>query len=435
VRQLYNLEAEKSIIGELVRGGNNTPFILATVKSEYLYDNKNALIFCTALELTQNGEKVDLLTISEKLESTNQLQKAGGYSYLTEAVNLNMENFGARAHANIVRELFIARKAWEYLAGGAHKIQEKKYENIETLISETFNEVVKIINSDIKEKTHIHDIVNEFMKVQDEYAKKKQEGQELIGIPTGYKAIDRAIDGYRPEHLWTIAAMTSVGKTSWIMNLVKNLLAQNCRVVVFSLEMSKIDLLAKLVALEAQISPLAAIKNTTDDEISDKSVEALGKIHSKNLSIYSEVDNIDEIILRMQFEMLQNPVSVFFIDYLQNISSAKAKDEYHLLTNAVKKIQMATHQLKTTTVLLSQVSNEARRTSMMDAEGKGTGAIRAASNLFMYLKRDGLEDEIAKYFETGADIPLKCIINKNRHGRIGSFNLRLKQNTGEIIEA
>jgi replicative DNA helicase len=227
-----------------------------------------------------------------------------------------------------------------------------------------------------------------------------------------------------------------VGKTSFAMNLIKSLLtAQNRRVVLFSLEMSKTDLLAKLIALEAQISPLATIKNASDPEISEKSLEAMGKLHSRNLTIYSEVDDIDEIILLMQFETLKDPVDVFFIDYLQNITSATAKDEYHLLTNAVKKIQTTTRKLKTTTVLLSQVSNETKRTTgMMDVDGKGSGAIKAASNFFMYLKREGLEDEIAKYFETGADIPLKCIINKNRHGKIGAFNLFLKQNTGEIIE-
>jgi replicative DNA helicase len=436
MRELFNLEAEKSIIGELLRGGNDTPFILATLKPENFYDAKNEIIFRIISELSQDGNKIDLVTVSEKLEKEKKLDTIGGNSYLASAVQFNLENFGAKAHTKIVRELFTARKSWEALAGGAHKIKDGKYEKIENILSETFNEVVKVSSQNAEEKIGIQDIINEFTKVQDEYVKLKESGQELLGIPTGYKSIDRAIDGYRPEHLWTIAAQSSVGKTSFTINLIKSLLmAQNRRVVLFSLEMSKTDLLAKLIAIQAQVSPLATIKNASDPEIAEKSLNAMGELHSRRLTIYSEVDDIDEIILLMQFEMLKDPVDVFFIDYLQNITSASAKDEYHLITNAVKKIQTTTRKLKATTVLLYQVSNETKRaTGCLDVDGKGSGAIKAASNFFMYLKREGLEDEIAKYFETGADIPLKCIINKNRHGKIGAFNLFLKQTTGEINE-
>jgi replicative DNA helicase len=435
MRELYNLEAEKSIIGELLRGGNDTPFILATLKPENFYDSKNEILFRIISELSQDGNKIDLVTVSEKLEKEKKFDAVGGNSYLASAVQLNLENFGAKAHTRIVRELFIARKSWESLAGGAHKIKDGKYEKIENVLSETFNEVVKVSSQNSEEKIGIQDIINDFTKVQDEYVRLKESGQELLGIPTGYKSIDRAIDGYRPEHLWTIAAQSSVGKTSYTINLIRHLLFQNRRVVLFSLEMSKTDLLAKLIAIQAQISPLATIKNASDPEIAEKSLNAMGELHSRRLTIYSEVDDIDEIILLMQFEMLKDPVDVFFIDYLQNITSSSAKDEYHLITNAVKKIQTTTRKLKATTVLLSQVSNETKRaTGFLDVDGKGSGAIKAASNFFMYLKREGLEDEIAKYFETGADIPLKCIINKNRHGKIGAFNLFLKQATGEINE-
>jgi replicative DNA helicase len=433
---LYNTEAEKSIIGELIRNGHDTPYILANLKPEYFYDDKHAILFRVMLEMAQEGKSVDMVSLAEKLEATNQLQKVGGASFLMTAVNANLETFGAKSHANIVRELFIKRKTWEVLAQNAHRIQEtKKDEKIENIIGETFAEVVKITSSNVHEKTSIQDIINDFTDLQNEYVKLKSEGQQLLGIPTGYKALDRAIDGYRSEHLWTLAAYTSVGKTSFLVNMIKHLLDKNKRVVMFSLEMSKIDLLAKLIAIRAQISPLATIKNASDEEISQKSMEAMGDLHSKRLTIYSEVDDIDEITLLMQFETLKEPVDVFFIDYLQNISAANAKDEYHLITNAVKKLQIVTRRLKTTTVLVSQVSNETKRASgTLDVDGKGSGAIKAASNFFMYLKRDGLEDEIAKYFETGADIPLKCIINKNRHGKIGAFDLKLKQTTGEIYE-
>ena len=85
--------------------------------------------------------------------------------------------------------------------------------------------------------------------------------------------------------------------------------------------------------------------------------------------------------------------------------------------------------------MLSQISNEDNKSgNILNVSGKNSGSIKSASNLFIYLKRDGTEDEIVEKYKTGEDIPLFGIINKNRHGSIGSRKLKLKQKTGEIFE-
>jgi replicative DNA helicase len=258
-------------------------------------------------------------------------------------------------------------------------------------------------------------------------------------LTTGFKVESLGIGEYRGftldgDNLYLLDNFIVNHNSSMMCNLIKNLLDKNKKVVVFSLEMSKEDIVGKLLAIETSLSPIQIKKGLTDNEIYHLQSMAKTKLREKEMKIYSECFDVDKIIATMKVENFKKQVDVFFLDYIQNVSG-QARDEYTLLTNAIKKIQNSTRKLKTTTVILSQISNEDNKNgNMLNVSGKGSGAIKAASDLFIYLKREGSEEDIIEKYRTGEDIPLIAIINKNRHGRIGSGKLNLKQLTGEMYE-
>jgi replicative DNA helicase len=240
------------------------------------------------------------------------------------------------------------------------------------------------------------------------------------------------VDGWRPEHFVTIAAEPSIGKSSLAINMAYNLLKQGKRVVIFSLEMSKNDMISKFMGIHLDLAPLQIMKGYIDEDIYAK--QKLGKawLSMQKLTMYSDIDDVEEISMRMRVEEMKEHVDLFILDYLQNITSTKNRDEYSLLTSGVKLLQKTNRTLGTTFVCLSQISNDSRKsTSTLTVDGKGTGAIRAASNVFIYMKRNvEKEEEVNQIIQEGRDMPLLCIVNKNRHGSIGAFKITMTLKSG-----
>jgi replicative DNA helicase len=315
------------------------------------------------------------------------------------------------------------------------KIENKKYKSIKDLLSEISKDTFQISNNSTDEDTSIKYAIDQFSLKQDKYEERLNSGEEYLGIATGIKSLDKSIEGLQPEHLITLSAFTSTGKSTMAMNIVKNLLNRDKRVCIFSLEMSKVDLIGKLLALETGIPTVRLIKGLRDDVVYAEQKLAKENLLNKKLIIYSEISNVEDIVLAMQSEMTKDKVDLFVIDYIQNITGAININEYQLMTYAIKLLQQVNRQLKSTLLMLSQVSNETiKSTETFNIQGKNSGSIRHASDVFIYLKRDATEDELTEIYNNGSDVPLKCIINKNRHGRIGSFKLNLKQKIGEFYE-
>jgi len=152
------------------------------------------------------------------------------------------------------------------------------------------------------------------------------------------------------------------------------------------------------------------------------------------LRIYDKKNEIDDIVVSMREESLRGG-KVIIIDYLQNIADKKARSEYELITNAIHDIQNTTLSLPLSTILVSQISNEdSRSSSMLSVNAKGSGSVRAASDVFVYMKNKLKEEELLKKYLTNENIPMNLIISKHRHGRIGAIDIERVQETGKMYE-
>ena len=273
-------------------------------------------------------------------------------------------------------------------------------------------------------------LIDEFRALQDVYTEKFKNGNKIIGISTGYDKVDDVIDGFRAGHFWVIGGYTSMGKTQATLNLASNLIKQGKRVVIYSIEMSRIDIISRLSGIMTGQSGLSIIKNFSHNK--EKVSEAFKQMVDSNFVVINGKTEISEIEFSMYEENHKQKVDLFIIDFIQLVTMKGTKSEYETTTQAVISLQQMAQRLKTTVIGLSQISNEGAKTSNdFVMSFKGSGAIGAAADFAIELiHADKDKSVIMNRIQNGQPLRLKWMIRKNRHGRSGYIEMYFDQKTG-----
>lgn len=436
--QPHNLEAEQCVLGAILLDKKVFPQISRIITSIDFYNDTNKLIFATMAEISITGGVIDVVSVSDALENKGKLNSIGGSGILLAAVNNTISASHGISYAKIIKKHSTLRGL---IAAGYH-INQLGYnpdKDIDEVVEEATKHLLSVTSLNKDEKVDMDTIATNFEKKQVQYAESILSGEKLLGISTGYQFFDNATEGLQKHHFITVAAATSVGKSGFTLNVIRNLINDGKRVVLFSLEMSQQDIMARILALELNCHSYDVLKGMAEPDAMkyDAIRNAVYEISRKKLSIYTTLQTVDEVIMAMQEECLKEPVDLFVLDYIQNISSVKYMDEYSLLTDASKRLQRTMAILDSTLIVISQISNDSqKKQDLLNIQGKGTGSIRNASDLFLYLKNEGTEEEILEKLNSGINIPMLAVINKNRvTGRVFSAKLGRDQRTGKIFES
>lgn len=417
-------ETEESLLGYVFQKGD--PTCLFSLQGKFYYE-RHEKIANTILSLYKSGTKIDILSVGSELEKYDKEIELADLAHLVNASLIADPEYAVKE----IHEAWKKRRLEKLLSEAQEKID---LEDSQKILSSLANDCINLSIDSNKKST----LAAAFEEMEEEMGKSleaRQAGRQTIGISVGYK-LDGLVDGLRPAHLWVIAAYTSTGKTTFSVNMARHILEQGYRVVMYSLETSKTDLLSKFVALDTWMPTrdvLHAAEKNEDYEKYQKSRDMMKEKY--RLTIHDDKHDLDDIVLSMRQESAKEHVDAFFLDYIQNITSKTISEEYNLLTRAMSTFKLTLKSTNSPLILFSQISNDdSRAKSALLMNGKGSGAIKSASTMFAYMKPVGEEKEILQYYTTGEDVPFDLIVNKNQSGRIGVIHMKRKQLTGEIYE-
>lgn len=420
-----DLEAEKTILGSIMIDSSAITKVADVLSPEDFYSSSHKKIYEAELELFNNNDPIDILSVTNTLKKKAQLKDVGGSSYLTELINLVPSSAHIPHYAKTVREKRSLRK----LISISSEISEVAFEesaNAEEIINTVEQKIFSISNySRDKSYSLLND---ELATAYERIEKLQQGGKALRGITTGFQGLDNYLSGLQKSDLVILGARPSLGKTTLALDIVREAAKRDgAPIGIFSIEMSKEQIVDRLIAAEAHV-PLwklrtGRLNNDTDFELIQHALGTLSK-----LPIFIDdtpsptITQIRALARRMQAE---HELKLVVIDYVQLIHPSRLSD------NTVQQFTEISHGLKALAkeldipvLALSQLNRsvdqrENKIPRLSDLRETGSWEQDADVVLLIYRKdRNKMEPSLEN--EDAASI----IIAKHRNGPVGAVDLK-----------
>ena len=421
-----NIEAEQSVLGALMIDKNAVYRILDVLQPGDFYREAHNVIFSTMTELLEKNAPLDILSLTNRLEETKKLEKVGGSGYLATLVNSVSTAANIQHYAEIVRR----KKVLRDLINAANHINELGYneqENIEHILDQAEQKIFSISQRSL---TQDFSSVKKGLEEAYERLEKLHEGKGNVrGIPTGYPDLDNIIGGMHKADLVILAARPSLGKTSLALNIARNIAAkEKICVGVFSLEMSRHDIVDRLIATEGKINlwKMRTGKLSKDGPDSDFShiAEALASLSEMKIFIDDSpspsVMQMRTMARRLQAE---HQLGFLVVDYLQLIQPKTNNDNMvQQITEISRGLKSIARELDIPVLALSQLSRavEQRGGHPRLADLRESGSIEQDADLVMFIYRE--DRDRGKENSSRPNIA-KILVAKHRNGPVGDCEL------------
>jgi len=418
----HNLDAERSVIGGILLDNSAMFQIMDVVREEDFYRPAHGKIYAAQMALSAKSEPIDEITLVAELKSQQALEMVGGAVYIASLCDRIPTAANIANYAKIVREKAILRK----LISSATEIATKGYDeadDVDTLLDQAETVIFEI--ADQREKrglTAVKDIIKEtFKRVEKLYEKR-----ELItGVPTGYDELDKKLAGLQPSDLIILAARPSVGKTALALNMVCNAAIRHKKgCAVFSLEMSKEQLVMRMLTSEARVDASRLRSGMLTENDWPRLARAAGVISEARVFI-DDTPAMTVLDMRAKCRRLkaEGSLDLIMIDYLQLMRGHKSMDSREREISEISRgLKAIAKELNVPVVALSQLncSVEARADKRpMMSDLRESGAIEQDADVIAFIYRDEVYNP-----ETADKGVAEIIIAKQRNGPIGDVKLR-----------
>lgn len=418
-----NLEAEQSVLGSLLLQDKNFGVVLEILKPDDFYTTSHKIIFEALIDLFQRNDPQDLITVTNLLKDKNQLDEVGGAAYLATLTSIVPVTANVGSYAKIIRQKSILRNLISVNTDIANRCYEEQGD-IDILVDEAEQAIFEIAGSKSGQNfTPINLIVPEaFSKVEELFKRKEM----ITGVPTGYDQIDKMTSGLQPSDLIILAARPSMGKTSFAMNIAQHAaLVEKIGVAVFSLEMSKEQLVMRLLSSVGRIDSMRIRSGKLHDEDWPKLSRAVGMLTEAPIYI-DDTPAISVLDMRAKVRRLaaQYDIGLIVVDYLQLMrgrnSSENRTQEISEISRSLKALAK---EHKIPVIALSQLnrgleSRTDKRPMMSDL--RESGAIEQDADVISFIYRD----EVYNKAEDNPNIgQAEIIIGKQRNGPTGMARL------------
>ena len=419
----HSIEAEQSVIGAMLM---NKDAILAAsemIGGQDFYQSAYGVIFDTIVEMFNEGRTADLVSLKERLKEKDVPPEIASLEFMRDILNIVSTSVNVRAHAEIIADKSMMRrliKLNEQIANTCYVGKEPLPAILETTEKSVF-ELLQRRNSG--EYVPIKQVVLNALERIEKAAKSKG---VVTGIPTGFIDLDYKLSGMQPSDLILVAARPSMGKTAFVLNIAQHVAFKKERgVAVFSLEMSKEQLVNRLFALESQVDSQALRTGNLKDSDWEKLIEGAGIIGRSNLIIDDTPGiSVSELRSKCRKYKLEHNTQLIIIDYLQLMSGSaggRSESRQQEISEISRSLKALARELNVPVIALSQLSRavEARPDKRpMLSDLRESGAIEQDADVVMFIYRD-------EYYNKDSEKKKQAeiIIAKQRNGPIGTVDL------------
>ena len=422
-----NVEAEQSVLGALMIDKNAIIKIADLVNEEDFYKDSHGKIYKTMLYLYEHHEPIDLLSLSNRLKETNNLEEIGGHNYLASLAN------GVPTAANIVHYAKIVAKksVLRRLIDNSSQIIANAYnetEEIDKILDEAEQKIFAVSQKHIRQDfTPVKPILEEAFNRIDELHKNKG---KLRGVPTGFKDLDNILAGLQKSNLIILGARPSVGKSSLALDLARHAaIKEKISVGVFSLEMSKEEVIDRLICAQANVDlwklRTGNLSSSGDNDDFSRIGHAMGALSEAPIYV-DDTASLNVMEMRTMARRLQAEHGLDFIviDYLQLMEGRSGIDNrVQEVSEISRSLKGLARELNIPVVALSQLSRgiESRtdqRPKLSDL--RESGSIEQDADVVLFIYREPKEDSENKNIA-------EIMVAKHRNGPVGSVKLFFNQ--------
>lgn len=416
-----NPQAEASLIGSLLIDKDAIIKIADIVHMDDFYVDKNGLIFSAIIKLFEKREPLDVVTLSEELEKQGNLKEIGGASYLTDLVNGVPSASHVVQYAQIVAQKATLRRLIE-ASSLINSMAYDEEEQLDSLLDNAEKTLFDVSQKHLRQNfVSIKDVLAESFDRLDSLHKDKD---SIRGVPTGFTGIDNVLAGLQKSDLIILAARPSMGKTSLALNIAQNVATkQGVPVGIFSLEMSKEQLIDRLLASEAGIDSWKLRTGNLEDKDFEKINKAMGVLAEAPLYIDdSAMANVMEMRTKARRLQSEHDLGLIVIDYLQLMSGrAGSENRVQEISEISRGLKGLARELNVPVIALSQLSRSVeQRTPKIPqlSDLRESGSIEQDADVVMFIYR---EDYYEK--ETEKKNIAEVLIKKHRNGPTGDVEL------------
>lgn len=420
-----NLEAEESVLGALMLDKNAIIKVIDILTPADFYKPAHSKIYETIYNLFEKHEPIDILSVTSKLKENKELKEIGGSSYLTKLIDSVPTSSHVEHYAKIVKEKRLLRDLIKISA----EITEQAIapsDDVENLLDEVEQKIFAISQRSISQKFVA---VKEELKSAYERIEKIHSGDTAYrGVPTGFTALDNLLSGLQKSDLIMIGARPSLGKTAFVLDIARHVaVRENQPVGLFSLEMSKEQVIDRLIAAEAQV-PLwklraGRLKDDTDFELIQHALDTL----SQSPIFIDDTPSPNILQMRSMARRLQaeHGLSLLVIDYLQLIQPrTNSESMVQQITEISRGLKAMARELNVPVLAVSQLSRavdqrEVKVPRLSDLRESGSLEQDADVVIFIY-RKDRDKISLSPEEENLAEI----IVAKHRNGPLGTIKLK-----------
>jgi len=418
----HNAEAEQAILGGVLLDPDALGNVIEIIEPQDFYHEAHQIIYQQILSIFDRGEPIDIITLTESLQTRQLLERCGGAQYITGLTDLVVTSANIAHYAKIVKEKATLRKLTQVSSDIFSRCFDLDME-VDAFLDEVEKQIFDIAENKVHPDYYpIREVVKESFE---QIERMTQDKKFVTGVPTGFDELDRKTAGFHPSDLIIVAGRPGMGKTAFALNVAQHCASQHgIGVGIFSLEMSKNQLVTRMLCSEAQVDSQRLRRGYIELPEMQRLIQAAGKLAEAPILIDESATTALEIRATARRMMAESNIGMIIVDYLQLMRGrAGAERREQEISEISRTLKILAKELNIPIVAISQLNRrvEDRRDRRPElADLRESGAIEQDADLILFIYRD----EVYNRDETNPNRGIAEVnVGKQRNGPTGIVKL------------